>query len=177
MDNCAGLGHPGIGTKAHADLASPKLCSNQHCNTEYPSVACYIIPMRKMFDSEPVSVIFKAEASLMDQVDAYARATRNGATLDKILSCLDSFTSKLDSLGSRMDSYDKVRADGAEAAMVDKKKDAEEIEEKGDPKELKADAFADSDENRDAFSRSKREPITHAVRGVGPWKNPSTTSP
>jgi len=107
------------------------------------------------------------EKKIAERMDADA-----GEKIDKILACLDSFTSKLDSVSSRMDAMDKARADGAEAALADKRKrkDAEEeegesekipfrkdgeilthrggesvgIKEKGDPKELKADSYADS---------------------------------
>jgi hypothetical protein len=75
-----------------------------------------------------------------------------------------------------MDAYEeagkatKLPKDGAEAAALDKKKaDGEEVEEKGDPRELKADrkadAFADSDARRDALSAIQSD----AQRASNAW--------
>jgi hypothetical protein len=89
-------------------------------------------------------------------------AEHNGETLNKLLTGLDSINAKFDSFTARMDAYG-ARLDGAEAAMQDrrKKKDAveeegesekipfrkdgeKEIEEEGDPRPLKADRRGDS---------------------------------
>jgi hypothetical protein len=114
--------------------------------------------VRQQMDAEEKEVRKKVEEKKEDA----AKADAEGDTLDRILKCLDSFTSKLDSVSARMDAYD-AKKDGAEAAALDKHKKDGEVEEKGDPKELKSDSRsdslydqhlsrADSDENRDALS-------------------------
>jgi hypothetical protein len=107
-----------------------------------------------------------------------------GEKLDKLLTALDGLNSRFDAISSRMDAYEeagkalKLPKDGAEAAMDKKKDGGEEVEEKGDPKELKADrrsdslydqhlSRADSDENRD----EKSQIWTDAERSSSAWNN------
>ena len=66
-----------------------------------------------------------------------------GEALNRVLSCLDGLSAKFDSINARMDAMDAARKDGAEAAMVDKRKDGD-LEEEGTPRPLKADSRADS---------------------------------
>jgi hypothetical protein len=83
----------------------------------------------------------------------------NGQKLDKILSHLDSINKRCDALEEAGKFKKLPREDGAEAAMD---KD-EEVEEEGDPKELKADRRADSygravtDAQRDELSSIQSE--------------------
>jgi len=98
-----------------------------------------------------------------------------GTKLDKLLTCMDSLSKRMDAWDAKMDAEEeekkksdackkdaeeKEEKEKADAAKADasKKKDAEgeEIEEKGDPKELKADkAKKDAEEMMDSRKDSE----------------------
>jgi len=92
-----------------------------------------------------------------------AKKDAEGTTLDKILK-------HLDGINSRMDALEKARADGAEAMIDKKKKDAEEreIEEKGESKELAADKKKDS-AYTDAIINEVASAQTAAERACSAW--------
>jgi len=108
-----------------------------------------------------------------------------GTKIDKILEGLDVIGKRLDSVNSRMDAMEAKSVDGAEAAMVDRKKKDAEIEtrrggdpegaEEGEPRELKADkkkdGYADSAAIRDELSAIQAD----ADRASSAWNESART--
>jgi hypothetical protein len=92
--------------------------------------------------------------------DAKKRADADaGDKIDKLLTCMDSLSKRMDAWGAKgAEEEEKKKADAA-------KKDADEIKEKGDPKEMTCDSRADSVEIRNELAEIQ----TMADRAASAW--------